>query len=127
MLLRTKQRWPLSAHVPLAHLSVLLQCGACKSNIVSILVCNFVLVDRERVLREARSPPDRVWYRGQTEGHNVQLGLLTHSITPVNITHDVCVRDSHPALVTRSRIPLVILVFIRCRGSWSVRWVGVRG
>jgi hypothetical protein len=39
----------------------------------------------------------------------------------VTFTHDVSVWDSHSALVTRSRIRLVILVFIPCRGSWPAR------
>jgi len=60
LLLRAKQTWPLPAHVPMAHLSVTLQSTVYDKSNVVILVCNFVLVGRERASREERSPPDPV-------------------------------------------------------------------
>jgi hypothetical protein len=128
LLLRAKQRWPLPVHVPLAHLSMTSQSTAYKSNIV-ILVCNLVLLDRERALKEERSSPDRVWYRGQTEGHNVQLGLLTHSITPVKFTHDVSVmgftlstRNTFTNSSCSSSLYTLTLLLV-CALSRRSRWV----
>jgi hypothetical protein len=87
LLLRARQTLQLLAKVSLAYISTTLQYTVYKSNIVT-LVCNFVRVDKQpggkRGLHHiALDTTDR-----QTEGHNVQHGLLTLSITNANCKHE---------------------------------------
>jgi hypothetical protein len=102
LLLRARQTLQLPAKVSLAYLSTTFQSTAYKSNIVT-LVCNFVLIDKQPGGKRGRhnialDTTDRQTDR-QTEGYNVQHGLLTLSITTANCKHE----GSVPAFTLSTR------------------------